>query len=111
MWNNRTVRFEEMFKAMQDFLEDNVGMDEEIYLVEVGDLSTQSLRDWINTLIIIGRKLMQVARGLGMMKGRNQPNQEDFQQAAYLLNTGHIATVFDRPLEDDSFNKDQMEDK
>lgn len=95
-----------MFKAMLDFLEETTSTDQDVYLVEVGDISTQNLKNWIEMLGLLGQKLMQVSRGLGLMRGRDQPNQDDFVQATYLLTSGRISAVFDRPIEEDNDRKD-----
>lgn len=109
MWNNKSIRYEEMFQAMVDYLNERIGDDNEVYLVSVGDISSQCMRSWISLMTSLGQKLMHVARGLALMKGRNDPSEEDFTQAAYLLSSGRISSVFRRADENESEDMDKSD--
>lgn len=96
-WGERTIEYDEMFKKMEEWFNEESRGDQQIYLTGHGSISAIGIRNWIRVLSMIGNKLMNFANGIAVMHGRRQPKWEDFVQAGYLLDTGRMVEIFDKP--------------
>lgn len=99
-WGERTVEYDDLFKAMNEWLTKKAHGDTQVYFTGHGSTRVSSIRNWIQILSVLGSKLMNCANGLAMINGRPSPTWDDFRQAGFLIDSGRLMDIMDQP--DDS---------
>lgn len=89
-WGEKTIRFEDLFEHMEEWLIQQVNDDQRVHVIGVGTITTRTLRNWIRCLNILGRRLMNYGRGLAIMQGQVEPTMDNFLQACLLIETGRF---------------------
>lgn len=92
-WNSNTISLEEIFEKILEFLEEKAGSGTGLYIINHGEFSAGSLGAWTGILMIFGRRILRYARGLAIMRGRQDPNDDDFRQVLHLIDNGFISLL------------------
>lgn len=108
-WGDRTVEYEDLFKMMGEWLRQESHGDTQVYLTGYGTVQVSAINNWIRVLSILGSRLMNCANGLATINGRTNPEWEDFVQAGYLMDSGRLHAVMQKPEESSPFAPGKLE--
>lgn len=92
-WNSNTITIDEIFEKILDFFEEQSGANSGLYIANFGEFTAGSLGAWTGIMMILGKRILRYARGIAIMRGRQDPNDDDFRQVLFLIDNGFISLL------------------